>query len=563
MSNIKNYTFNKLDFRLNNSEYWDFYLNSDAIKNSNPYSDNLIASFDFSTYGGFGADFSQPDFLEGDFNMTQVSIISSVGWDGAYSSDFSGDTFGLTGLDNGRIPYDGSSDDYGHTGLLTLLTGTTLVHTSTSNKLVLNQVSGSTGDYVYPSGIEFNNEVGNYMYLRGGFLQGYYKLDGVDYQVLPNRYQKGWTISTWLNKDDSGVTGTILNDTYPDNKGFFYYIGTRAENKFWNIFTGNTTGVCNSGSTDFCMESKETDIHINNIVVDGDITDISVPLSPPPRDIKKVTNKFLIFGRSNGKLCNNRESEGGFGRQRAHDYNPDIPFYSNITGKEQSDFRNQFLIFGRSNGKLCNNRESEGNYGRQRAHDYSGSTTPILELDKDADIVDNAIGFRIKDDGSIGYRLLTLSADCKSVEVIEEYSMSGMVTDNQWEHVVVKWVNNDTYTECELETNPARKGKLKFYLNSNLIFTSKTLNEFIGKRLDDWMEKQLGVPYNVSIGGGTQGLIESMTFDGVDAEDLGLIIESNFAGSFIGGISTFDMFDSSLSWCEIKDIYKNKVDNYK
>jgi hypothetical protein len=28
----------------------------------------------------------------------------------------------------------------------------------------------------------------------------------------------------------------VLNDNNPNNKGFFFYIGTRAENKYWNIF---------------------------------------------------------------------------------------------------------------------------------------------------------------------------------------------------------------------------------------------------------------------------------------------------------------------------------------
>ena len=95
-----------------------------------------------------------------------------------------------------------------------------------------------------------------------------------------------------------------------------------------------------------------------------------------------------------------------------------------------------------------------------------------------------------------------------------------------------------------------------------LIFSSKTLDEFIGKRLDDLLEKQVGVPYNVSIGGGTQGLLESMTFDGQDIDDLGLIIEKNFAGTFIGSMSTFNMYDSNLSWCEIKSLYKEKLTKY-
>ena len=563
MGNIKNYTFNKLDFKLSNHEYWDFYLNNDAIKNTDNYGTNLIASFDFSNYGGFGIDFIEPDFLEGDFNMTPTDIVSDSVWSGAFSTNFSASTFGLTGLDNGFIVYNETDDDDGHTALLSALTGTTLVHTSGDTKLVLNQVSGATGGYIYDSGIELSNEpAGNYMKLCGGFLQGYYKLDGYEYQVLPTRYEKGFTIETWLNPNDC-VTGATLNDTYPDNKGFFFYTGTRAENKFWNVFTGNTVSACTSGDT-FCTDIKETDVMINNVVVDDILTDISLPLSPPPVDIKLIENQFLIYGRSNGKVCGQGESLDGFGQTRADNrHDKTVPFYSRIIRQEQTDFQNQFLTFGRSTGKVCGQGESEDGFGQVRAHDYSGSTQDVTELDKDEDIIDNAIGFRIKDDGSIGYRLLTVSADCQTVEMIEEYSISGIVTSDQWEHIVVKWVNNDNLSDCDLLQGDPRKGKFKFYVNSYLIFTSKELNEFIPKRLYEIQEKQIGVPYNISIGGGTQGLIESLTFDGQDPDDLELVIEQNFAGSFIGYMSTFNLFNKNLSWCEIKDIYNNKVNIYK
>ena len=76
-------------------------------------------------------------------------------------------------------------------------------------------------------------------------------------------------------------------------------------------------------------------------------------------------------------------------------------------------------------------------------------------------------------------------------------------------------------------------------------------DEFIGKRLNEYKGKQIGVPFNISIGGGSQGLLESMTFDGQDSEDLGLLIEQNFAGSFIGQISEFKFNICDLNWVDI------------
>ena len=561
MGNIKNYNFNKLDFKLSNSDYWDFFLNNDAITDTVDYTSNIIAGFDFSDYTALSIipDFDYADFDSDDFYATS-GITSLYEWDGAFSSDLSASTFGLTGLDNGAIHYDANGD------LLRILTGATLVHTSGDTKLFLKLVSGATGNYIYPTELVITTaSTGNYLSLCGGFLQGYYKLDGYDYQTLPDRFEKGFTISTWLNPTTGCTsihTGTTLNDTYSGNTGFFFYMGTRAENKFWNVFTGITDSGCTSASTIFCTDTKETDILLTNITYNGSATTLTTPLSPPPEDIELVTNNFMILGRSEGILCDNLPSPDGLGQVQASDLANHTPFYTQLVREKQVDFVNQFLLYGRSEGILCDNKPSPDGYGQTQASGYSGATIPILELPKDDDLPDNAFGFRIKDDGSIGYRLLTLSADCKSVEIVEEYSLSGMVGSDQWSNVTVKWVNNDQYTECDLINGAPRKGKFKFYVNGFLIFSSKELNEYVGKRLYELQEKQIGVPYNVSIGGGTQGLIDSITFDGQDPDDLGLIVESNFAGTFIGYIADFYLFDKNLSWCEIKDIYNNKKLNF-
>ena len=580
MTNIKNYNFSGIDYRVSDSEYYDFYLRSDS---ASVYISDFDFISDFNSSDFYNPDFkldnTPNDYLISSFNFTNlssdnqlISLISSANTKSStfmpLSSTFTASTYGLTGLDNGSIPYTPETDDFAHNGLINALTGTSLVITG-DTELKLNKVTGYTGNYIYPTElITTTASTGNYINFCGGFYQGFYKLDGYDYEVLPTRYQKGWTIDTWLNKTDavcSGVTGTTLNDVYTGNTGFFYYVGTRAENKFWNIFTGNTLSACTSGATSgFCTTIKETDVNINNVTVDGSGTTLSVPVSPPPIDIAQIKNNFLIFGRSEGTLCTNTPSKDGYGQVRAgRDFDRNAVYYSRITREETTNTLNPFLIFGRSEGTLCTNQPSSDGYGQVRAgRNFSGMTTPILELDKDTDLINNAVGFRITDDGRIGYRLLTVSADCKSVEVVEEYSASGTVTADTWTHITVKWVNNDTYNVCDLINAKARKGKFKFYINSMLKFTSRELDEIIPKRLDDLMEKQIGVPYNISIGGGSQGLLESMTFDGQDPDDLGLIIEQNFAGTFIGSISTFKIYDKNLSWCEIKEAYNADLSNY-
>ena len=55
----------------------------------------------------------------------------------------------------------------------------------------------------------------------------------------------------------SGSTGNTLNTVYPNNEGFFYYMGTRAENKFWDVFSGETGYTTSSGYPLPPPETKE------------------------------------------------------------------------------------------------------------------------------------------------------------------------------------------------------------------------------------------------------------------------------------------------------------------
>ena len=61
----------------------------------------------------------------------------------------------------------------------------------------------------------------------------------------------------------------------------------------------------------------------------------------------------------------------------------------------------------------------------------------------------------------------------------------------------------------------------------------------------------------MSLGGGSQGLIETLTFGGIDSNDLELPIEANFAGSFIGDLRSFNYYDCDLNFVDIQHIYMN------
>ena len=563
MGNLKNYNFNKIDMYLSNFQYYDYYLALDELSIP-PFSDDcFVVNYDFNDINIYSS------------GSTSASTIHSLEtWVGATNSGYTFTTFGLTGLDNGYIDFDKTTGDTTNSALLSALTGTTVVITSGDTRLTLNRVTGMTGNYEYPIDI-LSDSTGNYAKLCGGFYQGYYKLDGYNYQVLPTRVEKAWVSDFWLRKSDltcSGYTGTTLNDTYPDNKGFFFYMGTRAENKFWNIFEGLNTG-CTSGCTSssactgtvttYCTIPKETEIAIS-----GD-SGYPIRLSPPPLEITEISNPFLLYGRARKNnrcgTCGSKTDDLGTLTTCSSATTITITgFTTEITNRQ-----NPFLIYGRaSNNRSCGTCGTSSGFGNQTVCTFSGFTSVLDELDKDVDIIDNAIGFRIKDDGSIGYRALKLTGTCVNdvyitgVTVEEGYSVSGVVTDDQWHMVSIRFVLNKEVPENKLKCASPRVGKLMIYVDGRLKKTFYDVDEFIAKRLNEYKDKQLGVPFNISLGGGSQGLLESMTFDGQDPNDLGLKIEQNFAGTFIGDISQFRFYICDLNWIDINNNYNTSKQRY-
>jgi hypothetical protein len=553
-----NFTNKKLDLKLTNSEYYDYYLvNPEIILNGS------LACF--AVY----YDFNNSETFNNSNSIDRIYSLNT--WSGATNTGHTFDTFGLTGLDNGTLVYNKDSGDTKNLKLVNILTGSTLTIPSGDNRLILNRVTGSTQQFIYPIDLVSNPlPIGDAIKFCGGFYQGYYKIDNSTYQVLPDRVNKGWVADFYLKREDncSGETGTILNDIYPNNKGFFFYLGTRAENKFWNIFEGNNTGCtincespigCLDNITQFCTETKETEIQLFD-----EKSGYNIYLNPPLLDIKEISNQFLIYGRANRPTSNRC---GGCGQPL------DNPEYGketvcSFTGgtitvadylRKKTDNRNQFLIYGRANRPTsnrcggCGRPKDDDDYGKETVCSYSGDSELVLELDKNLDVYDNAIGFRITDDGRVGYRTLKYycSGGTTGVTVDEQYSKPNTVLENTWSRITIRFVYDKFYNDEELKCLPKRKGKLMFYVDCKLKAIFKDVDEFVTRRLNDYHGKQVGVPFNISIGGGSQGLIESMTFDGQDNEDLGLLIEQNFAGSFIGQISEFRLSLCDINWVEI------------
>ena len=98
--------------------------------------------------------------------------------------------------------------------------------------------------------------------------------------------------------------------------------------------------------------------------------------------------------------------------------------------------------------------------------------------------------------------------------------------------------------------------KIFIYVNGYLKLVSQELPEFRFRELNEYYDKQEGVPFSISLGGGTQGLAESMWIDNYTRPYCRILpIEENFGGSFIGDIRSFKFYDCQMQYNEIKNNY--------
>ena len=198
-------------------EYWDVVLSQDDSP-SFEINGELVKNC-LSSYIDFGNEECQYE--------NGVRSFSEYGWEDCLIKNSDGgislDDIGYTGIDNGLIYY-GGFDHVTNKEFYDIFTDSHITLYPGDCRLYLHKVTGNTGVYSYES--EYIS--GNYYALKGGFFQGFYKLFGFDYQVLPQYIENEWNIEIELRPKDYEEKENTLNTTHPNNKGLFFYIGTRA-----------------------------------------------------------------------------------------------------------------------------------------------------------------------------------------------------------------------------------------------------------------------------------------------------------------------------------------------
>lgn len=502
MGNILNHNREIFDIKLSKTDYWDHHIylsqKGDEIYNDDLQEECLAAYIDTN--------------LDECRDNNNLQSLSEYQWDEAVNNGVALNNIGLTGMDNGLITFD--KDTITEEEFLKLYTESTLEIDKDDKRLILTPVSGNNKLYNYPLEITKDNDI-VVSQLNGGFYQGFFQLnDGCDYKVLPKTIDKGWVWEFTIKPQNQQLTIDseipTLNEIYPENKGIFFYIGTRAENK-WYKYYNRLTEDDSELRTDNSLELDEYQYQYT------------------------TDNKFITY---------NRTPEG----LRANETYDDETITIIRNHERKTD--NYFLTMHRGeNGYTATNPP----LNKEVSYDYD-----ILK-----DIIENAFALQVKENGSVGYKYLI--RDCEQEEeydIVEEFSYPNIITNNEWNIITVR-VQPIVQNALDMYNYVQRYDKMRLlvYVNGKLVLASKELPMLNLRKLNDEYTKQEGVPYNISLGGGTQGLIDVIYENYTEIPNEILYLERHFAGSFIGLFKSFKFYTCDKNYNQINANYRFEKKN--
>lgn len=144
----------------------------------------------------------------------------------------------------------------------------------------------------------------------------------------------------------------------------------------------------------------------------------------------------------------------------------------------------------------------------KKAIDDQHHTEEIVIENLNNDIDNNVIGFYLSSERKVGYTKIDAKAIRQSDESVYPLSVTG------WTIISIQFKPYDVITDPDiLKCAAHRKGDFNVYVNGRLFWKVKDFDEFYFRGFKNSREKQLGVPYNVSWGGGSFGQQHSWHWD--------------------------------------------------
>lgn len=123
-------------------------------------------------------------------------------------------------------------------------------------------------------------------------------------------------------------------------------------------------------------------------------------------------------------------------------------------------------------------------------------------------IKNNVIAFELKEDKKLGIKYINNDG------LLITTTSSAPITTTGFTWITISFTPNGRIDDPDLlECAPQRTGKLGIYVNGRAKWIIKEFPEFYFKAFNNDKEKQLGVPYSISWGGGSFGLKHSWHYD--------------------------------------------------
>lgn len=609
MGNISNRNKSPFKIKINTSEFWDFHLYNKQLRGDSFIDDECVSAY---------IDTNKSECV------SDNGLVSVYGYEyeKAVNKGLTLNNIGYTGVDNGFIKYD--KNTITNSEFIDLYKNSKYVLEENDKRLHLFKVGGNNRLYDYSLEFVDSDAGRvaklNGGFFQGFFKHG----DKCEYMVLPDVLENEWGFEIELKPEDFENSKSTLNSVNPDSKGVFLYIGTRAENKWYKKYNNTEEepiSECNPLNGDYLItedENDETELMKETnkkCICNNDDVKYIIPHS----SFLSTYNDNQVYFSKDGHLWVENEL---LSSEKCCKCNKDCSYYYNdgyfkdetlscLKNYAENDYfkesesikdnfetkegielgdkntkiietDNKFLIFDRTPDGLRAEDVEVGEEiiakikiekhelninpflyyhrgkGGKKASDYDKEKHIFAtKYDVNKDLYENAIGFQIKDDGSVGYKYFVRNCEEgeKDYKIESEFSYPNTVKYGEWNTIFIRIIPTTKASVLN-----GGKMSIMIYVNNCLVFISKELPMLNLRLLNDSVEKQEGVPYNISLGGGTQGLIDVVYENFLEKPEEQLELSRNFSGSFIGYIKAFKFINCTTTFDKIKNkkqyIYK-------
>ena len=140
----------------------------------------------------------------------------------------------------------------------------------------------------------------------------------------------------------------------------------------------------------------------------------------------------------------------------------------------------------------------------------NATTTGWTKINQSGNTAANVIAFALSNDKRIQYKYIDEN------NLVRTQNSTNKITNTGWTVIDLVFEPNeliDDYDPEQANCYEIRKGTLKFFVNGREFWRLRDFNEFYFRGFGNDREKQIGVPYSISFGGGSFGLKHSYHYN--------------------------------------------------